>query len=177
MSSAKLSASEAARLLGRGRALIAEAYREGVERNLPALVRWLEAKAAARACAPLERRVRELEGAAGAAPGSDTSEASEAAWRARKRAAEAGLRELELAERRGELLNRVDVRSTWETKITAAKLRLRALPKTAVTRLRLTREQGTGLAELIDELLRSLAGDGLPPKRRTRAPAYGGDAA
>lgn len=87
--------------------------------------------------------------------------------RSRLDAANADLKELELALLRGELLRRADVRETWATQITAAKARLRAIPKRlAVSVPGFSRTMATVALKLIDEVLHELAGDGAPPSKR-----------
>jgi phage terminase Nu1 subunit (DNA packaging protein) len=87
--------------------------------------------------------------------------------RSRLDAARAELTELELAQRRGELLRRPDVEETWSSKITAAKGRMRAIPKRlAVLVPGFTRTMATATLKLIDEALHELAGDGAPAAKR-----------
>ncbi len=74
-------------------------------------------------------------------------------------------------ELRGELLPRDEVVRVVISHIVAAKVKLRAIPKKARTRIRgLTIPMARQLAKLIDEVLHDLAGDVIPKKpRRKRA--------
>ena len=84
--------------------------------------------------------------------------------RTRRELANAELAELEVAEKRGELLRRDEVIRTWTTQLVAVKERLRAIPSKLRGRLKkLTKRQLKVIAEEIDRGLRELAGDGLPP--------------
>jgi len=57
------------------------------------------------------------------------------AARARKAAAEAEIRELDLAERRGELLRRDEALATWQGIVATARQRLRAVPSRVAPQL------------------------------------------
>ena len=76
---------------------------------------------------------------------------------------------LKNAELEGELLRRSDVVETWATMFVAAKGKMRAIPKRALLRIpRFTKKMARKLQEMIDEVLRELAGDGLPRNHRDR---------
>lgn len=168
-----LSDSALARLLGRSRGTVAEMRRAGCPSDVPGAVRWLEARAAARARAQADATIRALEAQLEAAGAGNVTEAEA---RRRKRLAEAQLAELDLAQRRGELLQRGDVRETWAAKITACKALLRGVPKVAAARIPgLTRAMAAALAKLIDETLAGLAGDGVPPPSKRARERKGGE--
>jgi phage terminase Nu1 subunit (DNA packaging protein) len=83
--------------------------------------------------------------------------------RARLDAARAELTELEVAQRRGELVRRQDVIGLWSRQITACKARIRSMPKRLVVMVPgFTRAMATAALKLIDEALHELAGDGAP---------------
>jgi phage terminase Nu1 subunit (DNA packaging protein) len=105
----KLSASALARSLGRDRGTVSTWLRDGCPADLPGAVAWLEQRAAARAREPLEARIGELEAQLQAG----TSLVSEDEARRRKRVAEAELRELELARKRGESIATASVAEAW----------------------------------------------------------------
>lgn len=92
-----------------------------------------------------------------------------ASERARLAKAQTRTAELRNAELEGELLRRRDVLETWTTKITAAKSKLRGIPKRAQRQVPgLTRAMAKALLKLIDEVLHDLAGDGLPTRTQAR---------
>lgn len=81
------------------------------------------------------------------------------AEKARLDAARADLAELELEERRGDLIGREDVVNTWSNRIAACKARLRAIPKRLVVQVPgFNRAMAKRALELIDDALHELAG-------------------
>lgn len=73
-------------------------------------------------------------------------------------------------ERRGELIRREDVLSTWASHIGVVKSQLRAIPKRLVISVPgFTREMARPTLALIDDALNALAGDAVPRARRRRS--------
>lgn len=89
-----------------------------------------------------------------------------AAERARLAQAQTRAQELKNAELEGRLVDRQAVIEVVTTRITAAKSKLRGIPKRAVRRIPgLTREMAQALLKMIDEVLNDLAGDTVPAAR------------
>jgi len=91
--------------------------------------------------------------------------------RARLARAQAQAQELKNQETEGRLLDFDDVVQTWSMQITAAKSKLRAIPKTLVSRSALPKRYVRVVLRRIDEALAELGGDGVPPQRKRRVPA------
>lgn len=157
-----------ARALGRHRNTLAEYRRAGCPADLPGAVAWLEARAAEKAKAPLEARIRELEAAL--AGGADSAGVSEDEARRRKRAAEAALLELELATKRGELVPASDQDVALIAIATVTSARLQGIAAKVATELA-AETAPAGCQEIVQREIHAALNDLADAGRRAQARA------
>ena len=166
-----VSLAELSRLVGRHRNTVAAWVRRGcptleaADRSQgrawrfdpPAVVRWLETEAEQRGAVRVRIQI----------PGPKPTESTALE---RKRAIEAELLELELQKRRGAVIDRDDVVSTWSEIFVVCRNHLRAIPKRLLVLVPgFTKAMAIRMLAEIDDALNELArSDGLPRKRQRR---------